>query len=141
MTALLFLHLEVGRPQLRYSTPLILMSICRSPAFLHLLRSWIGAMGMMPALFTRTSTQPKLATAPLISASTSTRFVTSTANPIASPPALEISHRLPPRRSRFLRRWRSQYGNLRPLGCKKLRSALSQAAAGASDYYDLVCNI
>src|SRR5579864_6889957 len=67
----------------------MLMSICRSHS--STLRRLIGAIGIMPALFTRTSTRPKLLTAPLMSASTSTRCVTSTANPTALPPAAEIS--------------------------------------------------
>src|SRR5689334_12956628 len=48
-------------------------------------------MGIIPALLRSTSTRPKPSTARLISASTSARFVTSVANPMALPPAAEIS--------------------------------------------------
>jgi hypothetical protein len=91
----------------------------------------------MPALFTRTSTRPKLLTARLMSASTTTRFVTSTANPAALPPGGQnlvydcVYPVLTPR----------SQDDLRSLSRKKLRSALSKSAAGSGDDYGLVCNI
>src|SRR5712671_6304049 len=48
-------------------------------------------MGIIPALLSSTSTRPKPSMAPWISASTSARFVTSVANPMALPPVAEIS--------------------------------------------------
>src|SRR5258708_5569621 len=48
-------------------------------------------MGIMPALLMSTSTRPKPSTALWMSASTSARFVTSVASPMALPPLAEIS--------------------------------------------------
>jgi hypothetical protein len=86
-------------------------------------------MGIMPALLISTSTWPKLSTARWMSASTSARFVTSVASPMALPPLAEIS--LAPR---------SQY-NFCSLFCERLRGAFPYAAAGSRDYYNFVGDI
>jgi len=96
----------------------------------------MGAMGMIPALLTRTSTRPKPSTALWMSASTSPRFVTSVANPRALPPV--------PRSLEPLRRSGSNAARLGQLLLLVLRGAsrcFANPAAGSGDYYNFAGDI
>src|SRR4029077_16445904 len=88
VAAFLLLHVRQGSGN-PYRSPLIFTSICRSHS--STFSAPIDAMGIMPALLRSTSTRPKPSTAPWMNASTSARFVTSVANPMALPPVAEIS--------------------------------------------------
>jgi len=87
----------------------------------------------MPALLDEHINAAKTSTALWMSASTSARFVTSVASPMALPPWPRfLNHCVDP-----VRTPRSKY-NFCSSFCENLRGAFPNAAAGSGDYYNFV---